>query len=244
MRIDIYSEGNLGSFSGDFSTLFFTFLFMKTGMILGLLATLTFLASCTHTVNPVSAPVIPKALEETKMMKDDTMKKDTMMNTGTMMEESMETKMMDEKKMMSGSKTEWTKEEMEAMEKDHMMMSGSDMKMNDTIKKDDNTKMMKPTGYMNYDEAKVKAALADGQKVVLFFHAAWCPTCRALESAINSDLASIPADTIIVKVDYDTSDAMKRKYGVTSQHTTVRIDQNMALVSKKLGARSVSDILN
>ena len=96
---------------------------------------------------------------------------------------------------------------------------------------------------MNYDEAKVKAALIDGQKVVLFFHAAWCPTCRSLDSAINSDLTSIPQDTLIMKVDYDTSDTMKRKYGVTIQHTTVLIDKNMEFVSKKLGARTISEIL-
>jgi thioredoxin 1 len=183
------------------------------------------------------------------MMKSDTMKKDSMMMATGMMKDD-KTKDM---KMMTGEKTEWTKEEMEAMEKDHMMMSGSDMKM-DSMKKEEMMKlesmmkpadtMMKMSGYMNYDEAKVKSALASWQKVVLFFHAAWCPTCKALDATINSSLALIPQDALIVKVDYDNSDALKKKYGVTSQHTTVLIDKDMNLVSKKLGARSVSEVLN
>ncbi len=150
--------------------------------------------------------------------------------------------------MMTGEKTEWTKEEMEAMKNNHMMMSGSDTKMNplkkeEKIKKED-SKMMKVTGYMNYDEVTVKTALAEWQKVALFFHASWCPTCKALNTAIESDLSSIPTDTLIVMVDYDTSDVLKQKYGVTSQHTTVMIDKNMNLISKKLWAKSVSEILN
>lgn len=68
-------------------------------------------------------------------------------------------------KMMTGEKTEWTREEMEAMKNDHMMMSGSDTKMDplkkeEKIKKED-SKMMKVTGYMNYDEVTVKTALAE-----------------------------------------------------------------------------------
>ncbi|GAB0174316.1 MAG: hypothetical protein HHAS10_01950 [Candidatus Altimarinota bacterium] len=105
-------------------------------------------------------------------------------------------------------------------------------------------KMMKPTGYMNFDETKVKEALASGQKVALFFHATWCPTCKALDKSINAELSSIPSDALIVKVDYDTSAEMKQKYGVTSQHTTVLIDKDMNLISKKIGARNVAEVLN
>ena len=104
--------------------------------------------------------------------------------------------------------------------------------------------MTKPTGYMNYDETKVSEALASGQKVALFFHATWCPSCKALDKTISAEISSIPTDTLIVKVDYDSSTEMKKKYGVTNQHTTVLIDRDMNLISKKLGAKSVSDILN
>jgi thiol-disulfide isomerase/thioredoxin len=129
--------------------------------------------------------------------------------------------------------------------KDAMMMSGEMMDTSGMeMPQKEESKMMKATGYMNNDEMKVKEALASGQKVALFFHATWCPTCRSLDSAITSDLWAIPSDTLIVKVDYDNSTEMKKKYGVTSQHTTVLIDKDRAFISKKLGAKSVSDILN
>jgi thiol-disulfide isomerase/thioredoxin len=118
-----------------------------------------------------------------------------------------------------------------------MDQSGMDMKEKDAM-------MMKPTGYMSYDEAKVTEALASGQKVALFFHATWCPSCRALDRAINADISSIPSDALIVKVDYDSSTEMKKKYGVTNQHTTVLIDKDMNLISKKLGAKNVGEVLN
>ena len=122
----------------------------------------------------------------------------------------------------------------ESVKLDNKMMSG-------TANPDTQVKL---TGYVDYTEGSVKTALAAGQKVVLFFHASWCPSCKSLNAAIMSELASIPADTLIVKVDYDSSDVLKQKYGVTSQHTTVLIDKDMRLISKKLGARSVSEVLN
>jgi thiol-disulfide isomerase/thioredoxin len=219
------------------SVLFPIFTHMKNALLIAGLMLL--LASCTQKVTPSPTSVAPKVAEESKMISDE--------------------KKMD-MKMMTGEKTEWTKEEMDAMEKDHMMMSGSDMKM-DSMKKEEmmktesmvkpvdtmmkeEVKMMKLSGYMSYDESKVKEALASGQKVALFFYAAWCPTCRALDTAINTNLSLIPQDALIVKVDYDTSDALKQKYEVTSQHTTVVIDKDMNLVSKKLGAKNVVEALN
>lgn len=99
-------------------------------------------------------------------------------------------------------------------------------------------------GYTNYDEAKVKDALAKGQKVALFFHATWCPSCKSLDRTINREMSSIPADSLIVKVDYDSSTEMKKKYGVTNQHTIVLIDKDMNLISKKLGANTIAEVLN
>lgn len=144
---------------------------------------------------------------------------------------------MEDKKMMSGS--DMMKDDMvkpEAIMDDKKIMSGAmdDKKMmdDDMMKKDD--AMMKPSGYMNYDEAKVSEALASGQKVALFFHATWCPSCKALDKAINSSLSSIPADTLIVKVDYDTSAELKKKYRVVGQHTTVILNADGTEKSKKL----------
>lgn len=182
-----------------------------------LLATLTLLASCTKAPETTPAPLPQaKVMEETKTMTEDTMTKAEVAKPEAITKADMKDTM-----MMSG----------EIM--DH---SGMDMKEKDA--------MLKPTGYMNYDEMKVSEALAGGQKVALFFHATWCPSCKALDKSINSEVSSIPSDTLIVKVDYDSSTEMKKKYRVTSQHTTVLIDKDMNLISKKLGAKNIAEVLN
>lgn len=133
----------------------------------------------------------------------------------------------------------------DTMKMDDTMTSGSNMSPDamkmDTMKKDT---MIQPTGYREYDAATMKSALAAWQKVALFFHASWCPTCKALEKNINANLSSIPADTLILKVDYDQSDDLRQKYKVTTQHTTVLIDRDMNLISKKLWARNIAEIFN
>lgn len=103
---------------------------------------------------------------------------------------------------------------------------------------------MKPNGYIEYRSDILSSALQSGQKVVLFFHATWCPTCKALEKNINTSLSSIPTDTLILKVDYDSESDLKKKYGVTVQHTTVVLNQDGTEKSKKLGARTVEEVLN
>src|SRR5690606_37693153 len=61
--------------------------------------------------------------------------------------------------------------------------------------------------YIDYDASK----LSDEDNVI-FFAASWCPTCRALDEGIKSDLSSIPADLTILKADYDKETDLKKKY--------------------------------
>lgn len=68
-----------------------------------------------------------------------------------------------------------------------------------------------------FNEAKDKTRL-------LFFHASWCPQCRELEASINA--ISLPADVVIFKVDYDSRQDLRQKYGVTLQTTVVKVDKN------------------
>ncbi|MGB4759604.1 MAG: thioredoxin family protein [Candidatus Saccharimonadales bacterium] len=59
---------------------------------------------------------------------------------------------------------------------------------------------------------------------LLFFHASWCPQCRALESSIQN--GAIPSGITIIKVDYDNNQSLRQKYGVKLQTTVVKIDTN------------------
>lgn len=74
--------------------------------------------------------------------------------------------------------------------------------------------------YTDYDAALVEAEGFD--TTILFFHASWCPECRAFEQAIlDSDLRD---GLQILKVDYDTSGNLRKQYGVTLQSTFVSVD--------------------
>lgn len=59
---------------------------------------------------------------------------------------------------------------------------------------------------------------------VLFFHAPWCPQCRALDKSIKEK--GVPKGVTIIKVDYDISTELRKKYSVTLQTTIVRISDD------------------
>lgn len=84
-----------------------------------------------------------------------------------------------------------------------------------------------PGVYTEYQEGLV--ASTDGVKV-LFFHAPWCPQCRMIEADIESD--GVPDGVTILKVDYDTNQALRRTYGVTLQTTFVEIDDDGKEIEK------------
>ncbi len=84
-----------------------------------------------------------------------------------------------------------------------------------------------PGTYKQYADSSI--ASTKGTKV-LFFHAPWCPQCRKLEASIKD--GKIPAGVTIFKVDYDSSQDLRKKYGVTIQTTLVRVDDSGNLVKK------------
>ena len=67
---------------------------------------------------------------------------------------------------------------------------------------------------------------AEYDKTILFFYAPWCSECRAFEEAIQKE--GVPAGTQILKVDYDSNQELRKKYGVTLQTTFVRVDKSGA----------------
>jgi len=86
-------------------------------------------------------------------------------------------------------------------------------------------------------------AEAEGD-IIIFFHATWCPSCRALINDIESNMSAIPAGTTILKADYDTETELKKKYGVTTQHTLVQIDKDGTLIKKWSGGSKLANLLS
>jgi thiol-disulfide isomerase/thioredoxin len=86
-------------------------------------------------------------------------------------------------------------------------------------------------------------ARAENGKVVLFFRASWCPSCKALDTDLRLNRTSIPKDVTILDVDYDTETALKATYGVTYQHTLVQVDASGAQLAKWNGSRTLTGLV-
>lgn len=90
--------------------------------------------------------------------------------------------------------------------------------------------------YLNYSSDAATQAISEGKKPVLFFHASWCPTCRALENELQSGgLEELSSDIVLIKTDYDTELELRQKYGITIQHTLVQVDEQGNEVAKWTG---------
>lgn len=122
------------------------------------------------------------------------------------------------------------------------MMSDEDHAMMMEIDEAKGSAMMTEQGvYETY--AVEKLARATHGPVVLFFRASWCPTCQAADKDIRANQTGIPSGVSILDVDYDNSSELKRKYGVTYQHTFVQVDASGNQIHKWSGSRTLSEIV-
>lgn len=138
-----------------------------------------------------------------------------------------------------------------AMDGDAMLKEESAAMVNEkmdggeTMEKDEameGDSMIKKGSYESY--APERLALAASGDVVLFFRASWCPTCKALDADIRARMSAIPSDLTILDVDYDNSAELKRKYGVTYQHTFVQVDAEGNQIKKWSGSPTLSALVS
>ena len=85
--------------------------------------------------------------------------------------------------------------------------------------------------------AKIASLPASDTKV-LFFHASWCATCAATDKSFT-EKGIQRAGVDVLKVDYDTSTDLKKKYGVTTQHTFVQVNSKGEMITKWLAGSVV-----
>jgi len=115
-------------------------------------------------------------------------------------------------------------EKMEALEK------------NDAMMQKDEAMMKKAGAYVDSTSSLLTdATLMDGTTKVLFFHASWCPACKAGDTTLTSWYANGGETLTTYKINYDTEKALAQKYGVSSQHTFVKVDGEGKMIEKIQG---------
>ena len=103
-----------------------------------------------------------------------------------------------------------------------------------------------PIKYVPFDETT--QLVGQSEKLVLFFYASWCPTCRPVDTELRQDTSKLPDGVKVVRVNYkdpDTEESEKelaKKYGITYQHTFVQID-SVGKEIKKWNGGGIDQIL-
>ena len=138
----------------------------------------------------------------------------------------------------SGDKTE--KNNVANEVNSNMPVPGSDVP--EMVVEDEQGAEVSAGSYVAYSADKL--AMAETGDVVLFFHASWCPSCKALNSDIEKNIGAIPAGVTILKTDYDKETELKKKYGVTTQHTLVQVDKDGNLIKKWSGGSKLENLLS
>jgi len=82
----------------------------------------------------------------------------------------------------------------------------------------DDTSAVATASYENYSVSKA-AELIGKQRFAIFFYANQCSTCENWENSTTAALDTLPANTVILKADYDTETELKAKLGIKNQST-------------------------
>ncbi len=81
----------------------------------------------------------------------------------------------------------------------------------------------KPADALAYESFDQLKAIAQNGPAILYFHAEWCPTCRAAMVSFRGRWPEVQPGITLVIADYDTEVDLKARYGVTYQNTFVQV---------------------
>lgn len=73
-----------------------------------------------------------------------------------------------------------------------------------------------------FTQAAFDKALASGEPLVVDFAASWCPTCKAQKPVVDALMKEPKRQSLtLLKADYDTETALKKRLNVAQQSTFV-----------------------
>ncbi len=92
-----------------------------------------------------------------------------------------------------------------------------------------------PGRYEEYSP-ELFSELQGNEKFLLFFHADWCPLCRALEAKIKNDIGVLNGRTVL-EADYDIELDLRKEYSVLAQVTVIFFNADGTIANKKVNPR-------
>lgn len=97
--------------------------------------------------------------------------------------------------------------------------------------------------YLPYSSETLATALAGGGETILFFHASWCPTCRAFDKEATAYTGAVPEGLTILKIDYDSAKELRKEYRVIRQHTFIALNADATERKRFAGVTTLEGVL-
>lgn len=99
--------------------------------------------------------------------------------------------------------------------------------------------------YTTFSVQKVQDTLLADKDLVIYFAASRDPTDNELDKDIQENIARIPENTVIMKVDYDTEVKMKKTFHITEQNTIIFLDkEGKEKTRRAIGITTLSQIVD
>jgi thiol-disulfide isomerase/thioredoxin len=91
-----------------------------------------------------------------------------------------------------------------------------------------------------------KSAAQAGKTTLVFFHAPWCPVCKAQEPKVLAHLNGAHKDIVAFKIDYDTNPGLRKEMKVDKQSTLILYQgaTEVARLSYKSDTPSIDELFS
>lgn len=99
-------------------------------------------------------------------------------------------------------------------------------------------------GFAPFTKDAFKSASESGKTTLVFFHAPWCPVCKAQEPKVLAHLNGDAKDVVALKVDYDTNWDLRKEMNVDKQSTLIlyKGSKEIARLSYKSDDMSIDEL--